>query len=55
MTNKNCEKPYNILLSLFVGVMLALFIDSLYTKPRIVNIYKKLTNDNSDVNKKHTN
>lgn len=40
MIDPDLESMYDILLSLFIGMMLILFFDQMFDKPRIVNVYK---------------
>jgi hypothetical protein len=39
MIDKKTEYIYNIILSIFLGIIIALAFDSLFDKPRIVDIY----------------
>jgi hypothetical protein len=36
---------YNIILSIFLGIILAIMFDSLFEKPRIIDIYLKKEKD----------
>lgn len=39
MIDKKTEYIYNIILSIFLGIILALAFDSLFDKPRIIDVY----------------
>lgn len=39
MIDKKTEYIYNVILSIFLGIILAVAFDSLFDKPRIVDIY----------------
>lgn len=39
MINPETEKIYNIILSIFLGVVIAFAINSLFDSPRIINVY----------------
>lgn len=41
MIDKKTEYIYNIILSIFLGIILAFAFDSLFDKPRIVDVYVK--------------
>ena len=44
MIEKNKEHIYNITLSIFFGIVVAILFDKLFEKPRIINIYKLKNN-----------
>jgi len=50
MIEKNTEKIYDIILSIFIGIILALMIDKLFQKPRTVTIYKNTPPPMSSIN-----
>lgn len=39
MIDKKTEYIYNIILSIFLGIVLAVAFDSLFDKPRIIDVY----------------
>ena len=39
MKDPNLEKIYNITLSVFLGIMLTILFNELYTRPKIINVY----------------
>lgn len=39
MIDPNIERIYDIILSIFLGIILVLLFDKLFEKPRIVNVY----------------
>ncbi len=41
MLNSKMEAIYNILLSVFLGVILALCINKMYLSPRVIEVYKE--------------
>ena len=40
MIDPSLEKIYDIILSIFLGIVLVIMFDQLFDKPRIVNIFK---------------
>jgi|LakMenEpi03Aug12_release.lakeMendotaPanAssembly.Ray.scaffolds.fasta_scaffold4269990_1 hypothetical protein len=54
MIDSKTEYIYNILLSVFFGIVIVLIFDQLFDKPRIIDIYEKENKDgkeNKDVYK----
>jgi hypothetical protein len=39
MIDKHTENIYNIILSIFLGIIVAIAFDSLFDKPRIIDVY----------------
>ena len=40
MIDPTIESIYNIILSIFLGIIMVVLIDQLFKKPRIITIYK---------------
>lgn len=40
MIRPDIENVYDIILSIFLGIMFVLFFDKMYENPRIITIYK---------------
>lgn len=41
MIDKKTEYIYNIVLSIFLGIVFAITVNSLFDKPRIIDVYIK--------------
>jgi len=39
MIDKKTEHIYNVILSIFLGIIIAIAFDSLFDKPRIIDVY----------------
>ena len=49
MIDQRFEYIYNVLLSIFLGIIIVLIIDRFFVKPRIKNVYMSNPRDQDDV------
>lgn len=40
MIDKYTENIYNIILSIFLGIILVMIFDKLFDRPRVINLYE---------------
>lgn len=48
MIDPNVEKIYNIILSIFLGIVVVMIFNQLFDSPRVITLYKNLNTTSSN-------
>lgn len=48
MIDENTEHKYNIILSIFLGILAVFVLSALFDRPRIIDIYNSENNDQNE-------